>query len=69
LQAGARLCKCLGAEFLPYLGVVMPPLLEAAGRQVDVSLTEGDVADLEEADDDDVEHIQLGDKVCLCGGG
>jgi hypothetical protein len=43
----------------------MPPLLEAAGRQVDVSLTEGDVGDLEE-EDDDVEHIQLGDKV---GGG
>jgi hypothetical protein len=30
LQAGARLCKALGPEFLPYLPVVMPQLLTAA---------------------------------------
>lgn len=33
LQAGARLCKCLGEEFLPYLEYVMPPLMAAAGEE------------------------------------
>lgn len=32
LQAGARLCKCLGDEFLPYMDAVMPPLIKAAGE-------------------------------------
>lgn len=30
LQAGARLCKCLGEEFLPYMDAVMPSLMKAA---------------------------------------
>jgi hypothetical protein len=29
-QAGARICKTLGSDFLPYLQLVMPPLLAAA---------------------------------------
>nr|GEW73970.1 importin-5-like [Tanacetum cinerariifolium] len=29
LQAWARLCKCLGQDFLPYMAVVMPPLLQS----------------------------------------
>ena len=42
LQAGARICKCLGPEFLPYLDAVMPPLLAAAGAAPDVSITDAD---------------------------
>ena len=42
LQAGARLCKCLGQEFLPYLGTVMPPLLAAAQLKPDVHVTDAD---------------------------
>ena len=38
LQAGARLCKCLGAEFVPYLAVVMPPLLQAAELKPDINV-------------------------------
>lgn len=38
LQAGARLCKALGPEFLPYLGVVMPPLLKTAALEPDVKV-------------------------------
>ncbi|KAE8684056.1 ARM repeat superfamily protein isoform 2 [Hibiscus syriacus] len=30
LQAWARLCKCLGQDFLPYMSVVMLPLLQSA---------------------------------------
>lgn len=39
LQAGARLCKCLGHEFLPYLDIVMPPLLKAAKQEPDVKVS------------------------------
>ena len=65
-QAGARLCKALGPEFLPYLPVVMPPLLTAARIEPEMKVHD---SDLETAggyeDDDDVEHIQLGDKVMM----
>lgn len=62
LQAGARLCKALGAEFLPYLGVVMPPLLKTAALEPDVKITDAEDAD-EDDEDDDVEYINLGDKL------
>lgn len=52
LQAGARLCKCLGDEFLPYLGLVMPPLLAAAQLKPDVHITDAD-SDADDADDDE----------------
>jgi len=52
LQAGARLCKCLGEEFLPYLGLVMPPLLAAAQLKPDVHITDA-ASDADEADDDE----------------
>ena len=53
-QAGARICKALGQDFLPYLALVMPPLLAAAQLKPDVvvrdSLDEGG----DEEDDDEV---------------
>ncbi|KAK9821719.1 hypothetical protein WJX81_003315 [Elliptochloris bilobata] len=62
LQAGARLCKCLGDEFLPYLGLVMPPLLAAAQLKPDVHITDAG-SDADEADDDEeVETIYMGDR-------
>jgi hypothetical protein len=60
-QAGARLCKALGPEFLPYLPVVMPPLLSAARLEPEMKVHDPELEEYE--DDDDVEHIQLGDKV------
>ena len=38
-QAWARLCKCLGQDFLPYMSVVMPPLLQSAQLKPDVTIT------------------------------
>ena len=61
LQAGARLCKALGPEFLPHLPVVMPPLLAAARLEPEMKVHDPELEEYE--DDDDVEHIQLGDKV------
>ncbi len=51
LQAGARICKSLGEEFLPYLSIVMPPLLKSAQLKPDVKVT--DVDDDEEDDEDE----------------
>ena len=39
-QAWTRLCKCLGQDFIPYLQVVMPPLLKSAQVKPDVQVTD-----------------------------
>ncbi|KAL2957656.1 hypothetical protein AAZX31_18G161600 [Glycine max] len=52
LQAWARLCKCLGQDFLPYMGFVMPPLLQSAQLKPDVTITSTD-SDTEFDEDDD----------------
>ena len=51
-QAWARLCKCLGQDFLPYMGFVMPPLLQSAQLKPDVTITSTD-SDTEFDEDDD----------------
>lgn len=63
LQAGARICKVLGQDFLPYMDIVMPPLLEAAQLKPDVNISDvaSDVGDDEDGDDE-VETIYLGDR-------
>ncbi|PKA62450.1 hypothetical protein AXF42_Ash009336 [Apostasia shenzhenica] len=63
LQAWARLCKCLGQDFLPYMNVVMPPLLNSAQLKPDVTITSADTdEDIDDSDDDSIETITLGDK-------
>lgn len=63
LQAWARLCKCLGQDFLPYMNVVMPPLLKSAQLKPDVTITSADTdEEIDDSDDDSIETITLGDK-------
>ncbi|XP_076913708.1 uncharacterized protein LOC143572424 isoform X1 [Bidens hawaiensis] len=63
LQAWARLCKCLGQDFLPYMSVVMPPLLQSAQLKPDVVITSADSDnEINESDDESMETITLGDK-------
>ncbi|KAK4790478.1 hypothetical protein SAY86_017782 [Trapa natans] len=63
LQAWARLCKCLGQDFLPYMNVVMPPLLHSAQLKPDVTITSADSDnEIDESDDEGMETITLGDK-------
>ncbi|KAF5735699.1 hypothetical protein HS088_TW15G01214 [Tripterygium wilfordii] len=63
LQAWARLCKCLGQDFLPYMSVVMPSLLQSAQLKPDVTITSADSDnDNEDTDDESMETITLGDK-------
>ncbi|GAB2211296.1 hypothetical protein Droror1_Dr00016589 [Drosera rotundifolia] len=63
LQAWARLCKCLGQDFLPYMPFVMPSLLQSAQLKPDVTITSADSdADIDDSDDESIETITLGDK-------
>ncbi|KAE8678828.1 Detected protein of confused Function [Hibiscus syriacus] len=63
LQAWARLCKCLGQDFLPYMSVVMPPLLQSSQLKPDVTITSTDSDnDIDYSDDESMETIILGDK-------
>ncbi|CAI8618633.1 unnamed protein product [Vicia faba] len=63
LQAWARLCKCLGQDFLPYMEFVMPPLLQSASLKPDVTITSADSDnEIDDSDDESMETITLGDK-------
>ncbi|XP_076938845.1 uncharacterized protein LOC143607196 isoform X2 [Bidens hawaiensis] len=62
LQAWARLCKCLGQDFLPYMSVVMPPLLQSAQLKPDVVITSANSDNEIDSDDESMETITLGDK-------
>ena len=59
LQAGARICTALGQDFIPYLPVVMPPMLQAAGAKADFQVNEPDDVD---DDDDDLETFFVAGK-------
>lgn len=58
-QAWARLCKCLGQEFLPYMSVVMPPLLRSAQLKPDVTIMDADSEDEGDESDDDRYGLQI----------
>jgi HEAT repeat protein/cation transport regulator ChaB len=49
MHCWGRMCRVLGAEFLPFLPNVMPPLLELASAKADIQLLD---------DDDQIEQIQ-----------
>jgi hypothetical protein len=41
LQAWARICSVLKQHFIPYLGVVVPPLLRSAALKPEVNVVDG----------------------------
>jgi hypothetical protein len=61
LQGWARICTVMGDEFLPYLNVVMPPLLATAALKPDVRVRDAD--DDADEDEEDVELIAVGDQI------
>eukprot|EP00741_Cyanophora_paradoxa_P006672 tig00001030_g6453.t1 len=58
LQAWTRICRCLGDDFIPYLQVVMPPLIASAELKPEITVC--DAEDEEAAEG--FETIQIGDK-------
>uniref|UniRef100_A0A7S2ZHW7 Importin N-terminal domain-containing protein n=1 Tax=Rhodosorus marinus TaxID=101924 RepID=A0A7S2ZHW7_9RHOD len=59
MQAYARICRCMKKDFIPYLRVVMPPLLEAASIKPEIEVMSA-LADEEQ--DDGVDTYIVGDK-------
>ncbi|VEU19614.1 DEKNAAC100612 [Brettanomyces naardenensis] len=60
-QGWSRVCRLIGKDFLPYLPLVLPPLLDQARATQDISIVEED--DLEEVEqNEDYEVIQLSGK-------
>ncbi|QPG76766.1 hypothetical protein FOA43_004160 [Brettanomyces nanus] len=60
-QGWSRVCRLIGKDFLPYLPLVLPPLLEQARATQDISIVEEDDLD-EVTQNDDYEVIQLSGK-------
>lgn len=48
LHCWGRMCRVLGADFVPYLPGVMPPLMELAAAKADIQLLEDDESIAEE---------------------
>eukprot|EP01114_Cavostelium_apophysatum_P016598 TRINITY_DN4762_c0_g1_i1.p1 TRINITY_DN4762_c0_g1~~TRINITY_DN4762_c0_g1_i1.p1 ORF type:complete len:1093 (-),score=369.83 TRINITY_DN4762_c0_g1_i1:62-3340(-) len=59
LQSWARICRCMGQDFVPYLGYVMPQLIASASISPDVTVWD---ADSPEDEQDGYEFIPIGDK-------
>jgi hypothetical protein len=71
IQAGARICTTLGQDFIPYLPIVMPAVLETAKMKPDVMVSKvsdgeaevsGDDDEDDEEDDADLETFIVGNK-------
>ncbi|XP_065841037.1 importin-5-like isoform X3 [Oscarella lobularis] len=58
IQAWARMCKILGKDFLPYLPIVMPPILAAAKIEPEVTVFDDDDQEI----DNDWECVTLADQ-------
>ena len=61
LQAWGRIAKCLGQDFIPYLAVVMPPLLKSAEVKPDITITDADDYD-EDEEEEGTETVTLNNK-------
>ena len=57
------MCRILGADFVPYLPAVMPPLLQVASAKADVQILDDDSQLREIEQDDNWELVPLKDKV------
>lgn len=60
-QGWSRVCRLMGKDFLPYLDLVLPPLIEQARATQDISVVEEDQLE-EVTQNDDYEVIQLSGK-------
>jgi hypothetical protein len=62
--AWARLCKCLGADFQPYLEIAMPLLLQLANTEPEVEIIDSEK--VEEFDDEGWQVLPIGGKtMCI----
>jgi hypothetical protein len=56
LQTWTRICQCLGADFVPYLPLIMPPLLQMVAQDVEVNEQLVNLGSSNDDDDDDFDE-------------
>lgn len=61
MQAYARICRCLKADFIKYLPHVMPGLIKAAEQKPEIQVLDADDDD-EDDEGDGFETLKIGDK-------
>ncbi|KAJ3252760.1 hypothetical protein HDU77_004937 [Chytriomyces hyalinus] len=62
LVAWARVCKVIGVDFVPYLGVVIPPLIKSAAVKPDMAVLDSDESEDKYPEDEGWEFISLGNQ-------
>ena len=62
ISAWARICKILGAEFAPYLPMVMDPVMKTASMKPEVALLDNDEVEGVGEDSEDWQFVQLGEQ-------
>ncbi|KAK9271814.1 hypothetical protein L1049_002179 [Liquidambar formosana] len=60
LQAWGRFCKCLGQEFVPYMGVAMPCLIQSAKLKTHVTSLSSSSVDSDDLDNESTKSKTLG---------
>lgn len=70
LVPGASVCcRCLGQEFLPFMNIVMPPLMQSAALKPDVTIKDIDEDNPDDDDDDDGGYADNACSLSICSGG
>jgi HEAT repeat protein len=59
LQACARICKCLGEHFQPYLPFVIPPLLTSAQLDPELHVTDVDEEEVDVEEEEGMESVTV----------
>merc|ERR1719471_832181 len=62
ISAWARICKILGADFAPYLPLVMTPVMKTASMKPEVALLDNEELTGVEENDEDWQFVQLGEQ-------
>ncbi|KAJ3143227.1 hypothetical protein HK100_000026 [Physocladia obscura] len=62
LVAWARVCKVIGVDFVPYLSVVIPPLIASAAVKPDMAVLDSDESEDKYPEDEGWEFISLGNQ-------
>ncbi|ORY50953.1 ARM repeat-containing protein [Rhizoclosmatium globosum] len=60
LVAWARVCKVIGVDFVPYLAVVIPPLIASAAVKPDMAVLDSDESEDKYPEEEGWEFISLG---------
>lgn len=65
VETWMRISTCLGEDFVPYLRFIVPPLLQTANINAQISISDGSIVTPgEEEEQPGWDVVDVGDKVC-----